>query len=142
MILYADTSALMKVVLREDGTTAMLEALREADVVVSAAIAYVEWRAALAAAARQARVTSDAYRRVVNDVERRWANISRVPVDEALIRVAGDLAERAELRGDDAVHLAALLEVGVPDDVVFACWDAGLRRAARNLGYNLVPRSP
>ncbi len=60
-------------------------------------------------------------------------------MDAALLRTAGDLAERMELRADDAVHLAALVRTGAPADVTFACWDGALRRAASALGYDLRP---
>lgn len=43
------------------------------------------------------------------------------------------------LRGYDAVHLAALLQFGGPQEVIFACWDTELRRAAAELGYSLIP---
>ncbi len=62
-----------------------------------------------------------------------------IPIDEALIQLAGELAEQRALRGYDAVHLAALYQLAPIDEVEFACWDAGLRRAAQQLGYRLFP---
>lgn len=139
MILYADTSALMKLLLVEDGSEQIQRTVREADIRSTVAIAYVELRAALAAAMRGNRITAPVYARLLTDLERLWEELSEVPVDRPLVRHAGELAERLRLRGYDAVHLAALLEVGGPDTVTFAYWDQDLRRAATELGYTLVP---
>ena len=51
MIVYADSSALVKLLLREDGSSEFSELVESCDVLFSVAIAYVELRAALAAAA-------------------------------------------------------------------------------------------
>jgi len=56
VIIYADTSALVKVLLEESGSLDMVRLLEQADGVVSVAISYVELRAALAAAIRDGRV--------------------------------------------------------------------------------------
>ena len=50
MILYADTSALFKILVNEKGTDEAAAALDASELVASAEIAYVELRAALAAA--------------------------------------------------------------------------------------------
>jgi uncharacterized protein len=136
---YADTSALMKLLLVEDGTEEMFSMVREGVTVACVAIGHVELRAALAAAVRLGRVppaSRDELRRVL---ERQWTRLLEIILDEPLLRDAGDLAERMSLRAYDAVHLAALRETGTPAEVTFACWDADLRRAAKQLGYSLVP---
>lgn len=65
--------------------------------------------------------------------------MSEIVLDRPLLRDAGELAERLRLRGYDAVHLAALRQLGDPGTVTLATWDADLRRAARELGYGLIP---
>jgi len=62
-----------------------------------------------------------------------------VPVDQVLLRLAGNLAHEHQLPTLDAVHLAALTTVGEPGSVMLACWDRELRRAAAGLGYELHP---
>jgi hypothetical protein len=64
-----------------------------------------------------------------------------VPIDGALVRLAGDLADRHGRRGYDAVHLAALLTLGGPAEVGFACWDDELAAVARGLAYTIVGAS-
>jgi predicted nucleic acid-binding protein len=56
-----------------------------------------------------------------------------VDVTAALVRSAGDFAERFRLKGYDAVHLAAFAEVALDadDDVRLSSFDERLNRAAR-----------
>lgn len=138
MIVYADTSALVKLFLREDGSDDMLAVKESAEHVGSSAIAYAELRAAIAAATRDRRILPGQREDVLARLELLWSTIVEVPVDGALVRQAGGLAERLALRGYDAVHLASLLRLGNPETIAFACWDADLRRAAQHVGYRLV----
>ena len=139
MILYADTSALAKLVLEEEGSSVMLAASHRADVLASVAVAYPELRAAIAAAVRDGRVLPALRLGTRQQLESLWGHVATVPCDEPLIRRAGDLAEELALRGYDAVHLAGLVAMGSPDQVACACWDNQVRRAAQQLGYALVP---
>jgi predicted nucleic acid-binding protein len=139
VIVYADTSALAKLLLVEEGTAEMQAKVSAATTVTCAAIGYVELRAALAAAIRHGRVPPASREEVRRVLERQWTRILEITLDEPLLRDAGDLAERMGLRAYDAVHLAGLRESGMPGEVNFACWDANLRRAAEQLGYSLVP---
>ncbi|MHB1502148.1 MAG: type II toxin-antitoxin system VapC family toxin [Candidatus Dormibacteria bacterium] len=135
-----DTSALVKLVLLESGSAEMTELQTIATMLASAAIAYVELRAALAAAYRDQRLSQLDLDTAKRQLERVWAATSRLSIDTALIQQAGALAEQDGLRGYDAVHLAALVRLGTPDVVDrFACWDRELRTAARDRGYQLYP---
>jgi predicted nucleic acid-binding protein len=139
LIVHADTSGLAKLLLNEDGSPEMRAAGSAADRLVSAAIAYVELRAAVAAALRAGRIPETERQRLARDLERVWGGVIAIDVDEPLLRRAGDLAEQMGLRAYDAVHLASLVASADPDEAIFACWDADLRRAARALGYPLLP---
>jgi hypothetical protein len=146
MILYADTSALAKLLVQEDGTERARAAVASAEVLACAAIGYVELRAAVAAAIRDGRIAAALRESTVLNLERIWQGVSEVRVDSALLRVAGTLAEERRLRAYDAVHLAALCAVrqGLATSastahLTFACWDSDLRRAAGELGFRLLP---
>jgi len=139
MIVYADTSALAKLLLDEDGSAEMQAVSTEAERTASAAITYVELRAALAAAIRGGRVSSLTRDSLVRRLEDLWDAVSPVVIDRELYRYAGDLAEQMHLRACDAIHLTALQDAGEPGELVFACWDSELRDAARTLGYQLLP---
>lgn len=128
----------MKLLVVETGRPEMEAAVRTTEGVASAEIGYVELRAALGQAIRAGRVQRPRAE-VLSELERLWDRTLRITVDGALVRAAGELADRLALRGYDAVHLAALEEAGPPEEVTFACWDNQLRRAAQQLGYTLVP---
>jgi uncharacterized protein len=54
------------------------------------------------------------------------------------VRHAGHLAERHELRGYDAVHLASALDV-IAGEEPLVTWDTALADAARLEGLSVVP---
>jgi predicted nucleic acid-binding protein len=124
--------------LEEPGSAEMRHALQESELVASAAIAYAELRALFARAGRDGRIAPGDRARTRVVVDQLWGAVAEVPVDGALIRHAGDLADQHGLRGYDAVHLAALLALGGPDAVRCACWDDELAGAARSLGYTVL----
>jgi predicted nucleic acid-binding protein len=73
-------------------------------------------------------------------VEKVWAATSPIEVDMPTTKTAGDLAEIHNLRGYDALHLAALQRLGPPRLIDWvACWDNDLRRATAALGYKVFP---
>lgn len=136
MIAYFDTSILMKLLI--DDNTYRPESERlwlDSDYVVCAEIGYVEARAALAAARRHGRLSAGAVRTAKDQLERLWEQVSIAVVDTALVRAAGDLAERDDLRGDDAVHLAAAIAGQV---TVVASADRQLVEAARRRGLGVA----
>jgi len=139
VIVYADTSALVKLIVLEAGSKDMLELRPQVTVLATARIAYVELRAALAAMRRDLRLAPAHYRQAKRQLEGLWRNTSPIEIDTDLVTRAGELAERRALRGYDAVHLAALERLASSSQCVFACWDAPLRRAARSLRYRLFP---
>lgn len=134
MILYLDTSAFVKLLVEEAGSTRTIELWLSAERTTSSWLLYPESRAALAAAGRFGRldlsVVSLAAERLLEAVD------LMVPFPE-LLRRAGNLAEVHALRGYDAVHLASAEAVAGPA-VVFACADRRLRDAAVTLGLNVA----
>ena len=133
MILYLDTSALVKLYVEEPGTPEIAQRVETSDDgVVTARVAYAEARAAFARYRREGRLTASMLRTVVTRLDGDWSHYSVVDVTESLVRRAGALAERHGLRGFDAIHLAAALEVRGPGvEVEFSCFDRRLTAAAR-----------
>lgn len=139
MILYADTSALVKMVLDENGSDQIRAAVGEAERTYSAVVAYAELRAAIAAAIRDRRVLRSDRDAVMSLLVSVWDKVYPVTIDWRLVLEAGTLAERHALRGYDAVHLAALRRLSLRTAITLACWDSDLRRAAAGLGYAVFP---
>ena len=132
MILYLDTSALVKVYVAEGASETVRSWMARADDIAIVGIAYAEARAAFARHAREGRLAKADLRQVVTRLEDDWTRYTVIDTTELVVRSAGGLAERHALRGFDAIHLAAALELRAPGIVVeFACFDDRLERAAR-----------
>ena len=132
MILYVDTSALVKLYVEESGTLGVVARVEHAEAVATALITYAEARAALARHRREGGITGADLRRAVRELDRDWRTYNIVELSDSLVHSAGALAERHALRGYDAVQLAAAMELrAVGGPVEFCAFDGGLNRAAR-----------
>lgn len=139
MITYFDTSILIKLVIDNEDYRHEPERLwLDSEYVLSAETGYVEARAALLAARRRGRLDAAALRTAKEQLELLWEQMSIVVVDTALVRTAGDVAERDALRGYDAVHLAAAI---VGQVTVVASADRQLVEAARRRGLAVAEPS-
>lgn len=135
MITYVDTSTLLKLVIDEDGSDAAALIWDTADALCSARLITVEARAALAAAKRGQRLTAAQHRQAKAELAALVEELNIIEISYSLIESACDLAEREALRGYDAVHLAAALEVR--SDVLSSA-DTGLCDAARRHGVHVA----
>ena len=62
-----------------------------------------------------------------------YDQLDLLEIDDTLVRHTGDLAQRHELRGYDAIHLAAAERVA-PDTSILVAGDRDLCTAAAQLG--------
>ncbi len=140
MILYLDTSALVKLYAEEDGSDLVRLGVRESNLIATSVMAYAETRSALARKSRSSEVSRAAFTKCKRDFDRDWLRLHRLPVDEPLVRKAGELAEQHALRALDALHLATAdyLQAALRDAVTFACFDGTLNRAAESRGFELL----
>ena len=129
MIAYFDTSAVMPLLIAEPRSERAAALWDGADRVVSVRLVYPEARAALAQAERLGRLTARQLRDTVTEFDALFEQIDVVEVDDVLARRAGELAEVRQLRGYDAVHLAAADRVRDPS-VVMIAGDGALLAAA------------
>jgi predicted nucleic acid-binding protein len=137
LILYLETSALVKLFVQEDHSEFAREAVNAAERRATSRITYAEARAALAAALRNRRLSSREHQMARQDLDELFGTLTIVEVSDERVQEAGDLAERYALRGYDAVHLASALALD-PDEVSIATWDTDLVRAAPETGLGLV----
>lgn len=138
MIIYFDSSALVKLVVEEDGSDLAADLWDGCDAAVSSRLAYPEVRAALASAARDHRITPRSLRAAVDDWETFWATTQPVELTSAVANAAGSLAAKHALGGADAIHLASALAIGLPDLIV-AVWDRRLREGVFAAGFRVAP---
>lgn len=136
-VAYFDSSAMVKLLVEEDGSDLASELWSAADAVAASRIAYPEVRAALAAALRTGRLDPLGRRSAEKRWETFWAATRVVELTPALARHAGRLAGEHALRGADAIHLASALALG--QGTVVVVWDMQLRGGARRAGLRTAP---
>ncbi|MFM8898360.1 MAG: type II toxin-antitoxin system VapC family toxin [Burkholderiales bacterium] len=136
MILFCDTSALVKLYVREDGTDAVTEQVAACEVVAVSRIAWVEMMSALARRAREQTQDMALLAQVRQQVSLDWPRYLKVELTQPLLELAGDYAEAFALRAYDSVQLASAqtLHREMPGQVKFACFDSRLVKAAQVLG--------
>ena len=139
MIAYFDTSALLKLVIAEDGADRAILLWQEASEVVVSRLAWAEAAAALAAARRGRRVGDEGYRAATDRLRSCFERCTMVSVADPLLDRAAGLAAGYDLRAADAIHLATALAV-VEADSVLVTWDRRLRLAAVQAGLVAAPR--
>jgi len=138
VILYLDTSALVKLYAEEPGTEQVRAATATTKAQATHELSYVEVRSAFACKRREGDWSETTYRRVLQALDDDWAALHRVAVTPSLVRRAADFTDRFALRAYDAVQLAAAEavqeQVGSASQVQFCCFDERLTSAASRLG--------
>jgi len=143
MILYADTSALIKRYIIEAGSDEFRQWVAAAQIVGTSRIALAEANAALARAVRMGKVSSRTAESGARLLETDWASYARLPVVERTVKYAAELAWRYGLRGYDAVHLASadLWRATLSTPVTLVAYDRQLWSVARQVGLDVLPTS-
>jgi predicted nucleic acid-binding protein len=138
LILYLETSNLVKLYVKEKDSGAVRESVEAADVVATSVLSYAEARAAFARKLREKGISADAHRSVKNALDRDWPSFFVMNVSTGTAKTAGDLAEKHCLRGFDALHLAAAAELRAAGaaSLRFSSADARLREAALAEGFD------
>ena len=136
MILFCDTSALVKLYILEDSSREMQALAGAASAIAVCRIAWAEMMAALARRAREFPNDADAIEVVRKRLRTDWPRYVVVEVTQALVELAGEYADTFALRGYDSVQLAAArtLQDMAGEEIQFACFDTRLGKAARMLG--------
>lgn len=137
-LVYFDSSALVKLLVDEQGSEVAADVWDGCDAALSSRLAYPEVRAALAAARRNHDLDEGAFARAARSWEEFWAATRPVELTEAVQRRAGELASSHTLRGADAVHLASALVIE-DADLVMAVWDRRLHAGALAVGLGVAP---
>lgn len=138
MVIYLDTSALLKLYIREEGRELITEMVESADVVATCTVAYAEARSGLARRRREGDFTDQEYRTEVSNLDRDWITFMRVQASNVVAYRAGQLAERHALRGYDAIHLASALRLAEKfGELRFLAFDQRLTNAAQEAGLTV-----
>jgi hypothetical protein len=83
------------------------------------------------------RITSAQLTAAIDELEAIITEIDHIEVTAELAHTAGELAQRFELRGYDAVHLAAA-SAAAHTELVLATGDTDLAEASRSVGISVA----
>jgi predicted nucleic acid-binding protein len=135
LILYLDSSALVKLYIDEVGSGRVRQAAGEARRLATSVVTIPEMISALGRRVREGSLGDEEARRGYDLFERELPTFLTVEATVELAEHAGRLVRVHGLRGFDAVQLASALAVVsliTQDSVVFAAADHQLRAAARH----------
>ncbi len=141
MILYLDSSALVKRYVVEAGSQQVGEAIAAAELAGTSVITRVEVAAALAKAVRVSALAHDDARSALQTFRNEWPDLVRLRLSELTMSRADEFAWEYGLRGYDAVHLAAasLWQDALGERVAFMTYDRKLWNAVAPAGLTAIP---
>jgi len=143
VIVYADSSVLVKRYLREAGSDQVRKLLADGATVATGLITRAEVAAALGKAVRVGNLTRAEAEPTLRQFRSQWPFLQRLRITEAVVARADELAWQHGLRGYDAVHLAAAViwQTGLDRSATLATYDHQLWRAAQNEGFAVWPEA-
>ena len=144
MILYCDTSALIKRYVEEEGTDTV-DSLWSASLgIATSVVAFAETAAAFSRKLREGVLTEKEYVETLKIFKTDFDSFILISVTPMLNAVIERLLRGYPLRGFDAIHLSSALMIkdsgSMP--VQFACFDLTLNRAALKEGLTVAVENP
>ena len=141
MILYLDTSALLRRYFKELGSTEIISKWKEATGIATSSVAYAETMASFYRKKREINMNGKVFGTILNSFQRDWTSFIRLEVTDDLNEPIDRIVANYPLRGFDAIHLASALMIHerIPEHFVFACFDRMLIQAAQTEGLKTLP---
>jgi len=140
-LIYLDTSALVKLYVREPGTDDVQRLAKSSASIGTSLISKTEAAAAFSKAIRVGYLPPEEARAAWETFLDAWPSVVRLAINETIVTQAGTLAFSHGLRGYDAVHLATALSwqdtLDIP--VLFATYDQQLWEIAKQVQIAVWP---
>lgn len=130
MILFVDTSVLVKLYIAEPGSERMRQSAAQEVRIAASVLAFAEIHATFARRRREALLLASELEELLLRFADDWEGLLQVPVGAEVLAFVPELCKRHPLRGADAVHLASALLLRQGLEVLFACSDNSLLAAA------------
>jgi predicted nucleic acid-binding protein len=135
LILFVDSSVLVKLYIAEPGSERMRKVAAQGDPVAASRLAFAEIHATLARRRREGLLLASEFEQLRSRFAEDWEKLTQVPVGAEALALIPELCERHPLRGADAVHLASALLLDQEGlEITFACSDRNLLAAAASEG--------
>jgi uncharacterized protein len=141
VLLFCDTSALIKLLIDEPGSAQIHQASEHAGLIAASRITWAEAMAAMAHRQREDPTSADEIESARQCLSMIWPSFTVVEISQQLVEAAGRFADGLALRGDDSVQLAAAheLHISTEQTILFACYDRRLNQAAQLLRLEVLP---
>jgi predicted nucleic acid-binding protein len=141
VIVYFDTSALLKRYVIEAGSEAVATLWKQSTTSATSQILYAEVCASFARKRREQPDTATMLELALQVFRQDWAGLHRIDVNAEVNRIVDELVMRHPLRGADAIHLASAIRLRdlAQSPVTFARADIALVNAARAEGFAIAP---
>jgi predicted nucleic acid-binding protein len=136
VILFCDTSALMKLYAQEQHSDWTRQQVLSANQCIVSQITWVEMCAALALKGRTKQLTQPQIDVAMQRLRDEWPGYSQLGIDNLLVNAAGELAQTFGLRAYDSLQLASAQRAHsqTGNTLAFACFEKQLNAAAVALG--------
>jgi uncharacterized protein len=142
MIIYFDTSALVKRYLREENSDKVIALFDKGDHIFgSIVVTQVEMAATFQRSVRMGASSPKLAAEVWDDFRTHWQSFTRLRIFAGIVERASESAWKYDLRGYDSLHLAGAMlweeTLGVP--ITLATYDRELWIAAQKAGMESWP---
>jgi len=136
LILYLDTSALVKRYFEEPHSIEVAEQWQKADEIATSSVAYAEALASFHRKSREAALDAETLDTISNNFRSDWQTLIRIQVTDELNTYVDRALVAHALRGFDAIHLASamILRESFLESLLFICYDQRLTQAAKSEG--------
>lgn len=141
MILYLDTSALVKRYFKESYSDEVIARWADASDIITSSVAYAETMASFYRKKREAGLKQILLMKTVDSFHKEWQSLIRVDVTDELNEYIDKAVENNPLKGFDAVHLASamMIQERLDEKLLFMCFDEKLLYAAQKEGIKTFP---
>lgn len=140
MIVYLDTSALVKLFVQEPHSDEVIRLYEDAPVIGTSVVAFAECMAAFERKYREKHLSVKDYDRVLQNLTKVFSQLVTVSVSSELNDIIIKLVKKYSLRGFDAIHLASALilkKTGIID-IKFVCFDQQLNTSAESENLDVL----
>jgi len=140
VILFCDTSALMKLYAQEQSSDWTRMQVESAQTCIVSQVTWVEMCSALSLKGRTNQLTQPQITSALERLKLEWPGYVRLALDNLLIITAGELALSFGLRAYDSLQLASAQRAHsqAGNTLAFACFDKQLNAAAIALGIKTL----
>jgi hypothetical protein len=140
MIIYYDTSALLKIDINETYSDLVRQIISDNKINYISTLSYVEINSVFSRCLNDGQISEEELIFFKSSFNNDFKIFQKIPIDLNILKRAAELTYSSGLRTLDSIHLASIeyLKLTANDELVFACFDKKLNEGAKELGINII----